>query len=54
MMLPTAPNQCCSLDVVSDALNSSRGFGLLAVVDDVTRECLDLMVDVALEAAYQA
>jgi putative transposase len=45
MALPQGPNQCWSLDFVSDALSNSRRFRILAVVDDFTRECLTLVVD---------
>ena len=48
LALPEAPNQRWSLDFVSDALNSGRRFRVLAVVDDFTRECLALVVDVSL------
>jgi putative transposase len=48
MALPQGPNQRWSLDFVSDALASGRRFRVLAVVDDFTRECLGLVVDVSL------
>ena len=38
--LPEAANQRWCLDFVSDALSSGRRFRVLAVVDDLTRECL--------------
>jgi putative transposase len=36
------------LDFVSDALGNGRRFRVLAVVDDFTRECVGLVVDVSL------
>jgi putative transposase len=46
--LPQGPNQRWSLDFVSDALGNGRRFRVLAVVDDFTRECVGLVVDVSL------
>jgi transposase InsO family protein len=37
MMLPDRPNQCRSLDFVSDALTDRRCFRILAVIDDFKR-----------------
>jgi putative transposase len=48
MALPQGLNQRWSLDFVSDALASGRRFRVLAVVDDFTRECLGLVVDISL------
>jgi putative transposase len=47
MALPQGPNQRWSLDFVSDALASGWRFRVLAVVDDFTRECLGLVVDIS-------
>jgi putative transposase len=47
LALPQGPNQRWSLDFVSDSLASGRRFRVLAVVDDFTRECLGLAVDVS-------
>jgi putative transposase len=43
MMVPVAPNDRWSLDVVSDQLADGRRFRILTVVDDCTRECLALV-----------
>lgn len=48
MALPQGPNQRWSLDFVADALACGRRFRVLAVVDDFSRECLGLVVDVSL------
>jgi putative transposase len=43
MPVPAAPNDCWSIDFVSDALVDGRGFRVLTAVDDATRECLGLV-----------
>lgn len=48
MVVPDGPNQRWSLDFVSDALTNGRGFRILAVVDDLTRENLALVADTSL------
>ena len=48
MAIPQGPNQRWSLDFVSDQLTEGRRFGILAVVDDCTRECLALVADTSL------
>lgn len=48
MVLPQGPNQRSSLDFVSDALEDSRRFRILCVVDDYTRECIGLVADTSL------
>ena len=48
MVLPQGPNQRWSLDFVSDALEDSRRFRILCVVDDFTRECIALVADTSL------
>jgi transposase InsO family protein len=48
MALPQGPNQRWSLDFVSDMLADGRRFRVLVVVDDFTRECLALVVDISL------
>jgi len=48
MTIPQGRNQRWSLDFVSDAFIDSRRFRILAVVDDFTRECLALIVDMSL------
>jgi putative transposase len=47
----TAPNQCWSLDFVSDALSDGRRFRTLNVIEDWNREVLGLEVDFSLPAA---
>lgn len=42
---PSAPNQRWSMDFVSDATAVGRRFRVWSVVDDFTRECLELVVD---------
>lgn len=46
-----APNQCWSLDFVSDTLASGRRIRLLTVEDTCTREALTIAVDTSLPAA---
>ena len=46
--MPQDANQRWSLDFVQDALNDSRRFRILNVVDDFTRECLTSVVDTSL------
>jgi putative transposase len=48
LALPQGPNQRWSLDFLHDQLSDGRRFGILAVVDDFTRECLALVADTSL------
>ena len=48
MALLQGPNQCWSLDFLSDAFADGRRFRILAIVDDFTRECLALAADTSL------
>ncbi len=41
----TRPNQCWSMDFVSDKLADGRSFRILTVVDQFTRECVGLEAD---------
>ena len=43
--LATRPNQCWSMDFVSDKLADGRSFRILTVVDQFTRECVGLEAD---------
>ena len=43
-----AANQVWSVDFMSDALSSGRRFRTLNIVDDYTRECLEIEVDTSL------
>lgn len=45
---PTRPNERWSMDFVSDALGDGRKFRSLTLVDDLTRECPAIEVDVSL------
>lgn len=51
---PTSPNMTWSLDFVSDALSEGRRIRILTVVDDFTRECLQLVVDTSLNGVRVA
>ena len=51
MVVPQGPNQCWSMDFVSDALSDGRRFRILTVVDNFTRECLALIADTSLSGA---
>lgn len=42
---PAAPNDCWSMDFVSDALFNGKRFRALTIVDAYTRECLAIEVD---------
>jgi len=54
MPLPQGPNQRWSLDFLSDVFGAGRRFRILAVIDDVTRECLALIADTSLSGARVA
>ena len=41
----TRPNQCWSMDFVSDKLADGRSFRILTIVDQFTRECVGLEAD---------
>lgn len=50
LAIPTAPNQCWSLDFMSDALCDGRKFRVLNIIDDYNRESLKIEVDTSLPA----
>lgn len=50
LCVPTALNQCWSLDFMSDALSDGRKFRVLNVIDDFNRESLAVEVDTSLPA----
>lgn len=52
LLLPTAPNEVWSMDFVTDALSSGRRFKVLTVVDDYTKESIDLVADLSIPGAY--
>lgn len=45
------PNQCWSMDFVSDKLADGRGFRILTVVDQFTRECIALEAERSMSGA---
>lgn len=47
---PAIPNQCWSMDFMSDSLVSGRAFRTLNVIDDFNREALWIEVDTSLPA----
>ncbi|WP_091246305.1 IS3 family transposase [Aquimonas voraii] len=48
----SSPNAVWSMDFVSDALANGRRLKCLTVVDDFTRECVDITVDHGISGAY--
>ena len=50
--LPSAPNQVWSMDFVSDALASGRRIKILTIVDDFSKEAIDLAVDFGISGHY--
>ena len=46
------PNEIWSIDFVMDALSNGRRIKCLTVVDDFTRECLDIAVDYGISGGY--
>ena len=52
--LPAGPNQRWSMDFMADSLAVGRNFRTLNVVDDFTRECLVIEVDLSLPGARVA
>jgi putative transposase len=54
LYVPTAPNQVWSIDFVMDALANGRRIKCLTIVDDFTRECLDIVVDYGISGGYVA
>ena len=52
--VPSAPNEIWSIDFVMDALANGRRIKCLTIVDDFTRECLDIVVDYGISGGYVA
>lgn len=52
LFLPTGPNQIWSMDFVSDALAGGRRLKCLTIVDDFTKEALDIVVDHGIGGEY--
>lgn len=50
--LPSSPNQVWSMDFVSDALASGRRIKVLTIVDDFSKEAIDLAVDFGISGHY--
>lgn len=48
LVLPSRPNQRWSMDFMSDQLSSGRRIRLFNVIDDFTRQCLAIVVDVSI------
>jgi putative transposase len=47
-VLPDGPNERWSMDFMADSLATGRGFRVLNVVDDYTRECVAIEADTSL------
>lgn len=54
LLRPTAPNQIWSMDFVSDQLDSGRRIKCLTIIDDFTKESIDIRVDHGIGGAYVA
>ena len=50
--LPSSPNQVWSMDFVSDALANGRRIKVLTIVDDFSKEAIDLAVDYGISGHY--
>lgn len=51
LVLPSGPNQVWSMDFVMDALSNGRRLKCLTIVDDFTKEAVDLVVDHSIRGA---
>jgi putative transposase len=54
LQAPSGPNETWSIDFVMDALANGRRIKCLTIVDDFTRECLDIVVDYGISGGYVA
>src|SRR5690349_8976944 len=52
LLLPSRPNEVWSMDFVMDALSSGRRLKCLTVVDDFTKEALELVLDHSITGEY--
>ena len=52
LLLPTRPNEVWSMDFVMDALSSGRRLKCLTVVDDFTKEAIELVLDHSITGDY--
>ncbi len=50
--LPSSPNQVWSMDFVSDALANGHRIKVLTIVDDFSKEAIDLAVDFGISGHY--
>jgi len=50
--LPASPNQVWSMDFVSDALANGRRIKVLTIVDDFSKEAIDLVADFGISGHY--
>jgi putative transposase len=54
LLTPTAPNQVWSMDFVSDMLEHGRRLKCLTIVDDFSKESVDIVVDHGISGLYVA
>ena len=54
LQAPAGPNEIWSIDFVMDSLANGKRIKCLTVVDDFTRECLDIAVDFGISGEYVA
>ena len=52
LLAASRSNETLSMDFVSDALANGRRIKCLTIVDDFTRECVDIAVDHGISGAY--
>jgi putative transposase len=52
LQVANRPNEVWSIDFVMDALSNGRRIKCLTIVDDYTRECLDIAVDFGISGEY--
>jgi putative transposase len=52
LLLPTRPNEVWSMDFVMDALSSGRRLKCLTIVDDFTKEVIELVLDHSITGDY--
>lgn len=54
LALPNAPNEVWSIDFVMDTLANGRRLKCLTIVDDFTKEAVDIVVDHGISGSYVA
>jgi len=54
LTLPSGPNQVWSMDFVFDALSTGKRIKCLTIVDDYTKEAVDIVVDRSISGHYVA